>query len=279
MRLQNHPRLAAVLCAAAVLLCAAAPAVFLAATDAAYFGSIETVADPYTAPTPTAEDYYILRQLAARGQTTQPDTPQEEMPQGPKMYIGAAASLSTMQYADSTTADAAETALLSLAESGAVPELWARQAVPSADEPYLIQFYTDYDGREYNLNESYCSVDSLGFVTVRRFAMQNETLFTRYSVTMDSRTGAVIEVWLSLPAEDIDRAHLPDETALRAFAAQAGLESLGDWAAPADSAYGCALYSENGQALVAASTHPYTYGSYTRETSDRWYYSLGLQKM
>ena len=33
-------------------------------------------------------------------------------------------------------------------------------------------------------------------------------------------------------------------------------------AAPADSPYGCALYSTNGGALITASTHPYTYQDY-----------------
>ena len=64
MSLWNHPRLTAALCTVAVLGCAAAPAVFLAAADAASLGRVETVADPYVAPTPTADDYYILRQLA-----------------------------------------------------------------------------------------------------------------------------------------------------------------------------------------------------------------------
>lgn len=59
--LWNHPRLTAALCTVAVLGCAAAPAVFLAAADAASLGRVETVADPYVAPTPTADDYYILR--------------------------------------------------------------------------------------------------------------------------------------------------------------------------------------------------------------------------
>lgn len=52
MSLWNHPRLTAALCTVAVLGCAAAPAVFLAAADAASFGRVETVADPYVAPTP-----------------------------------------------------------------------------------------------------------------------------------------------------------------------------------------------------------------------------------
>ena len=80
MSLWRYPRTAAALCIAAVLACAAAPAAFLAASDAAYFGRVEAVADPYRAPTPTADDYYILRQLAARGQdtTARQTTPQQE---------------------------------------------------------------------------------------------------------------------------------------------------------------------------------------------------------
>ena len=86
------------------------------------------------------------------------------------------------------------------------------------------------------------------------------------------RAGLAQALYMNVP--------LPTETALRSFAAQAGLESLGDWAAPADSPYGCALYSTNGGALITASTHPYTYQDYVGTapvSSDRWYYSLTLQ--
>lgn len=158
---------------------------------------------------------------------------------------------------------------------GVLPGDWAAQQDTAAE----ADSYTDYDGRWYDLSAAFCATDSLGFVTVRRYTLQGDMLLTRSSVTMDSRTGAVVEVWLSLPAGDAEALPLPDETALRAFAAQAGLESLGDWAVPADSAYRCALCSENGQALITASTHPYTYGSYTGAAGDRWYYSLSLQTM
>ena len=226
MSLWNHPRLTAALCTVAVLGCAAAPAVFLAAADAASLGRVETVADPYVAPTPTADDYYILRQLA---------------------------------------------------ETGAVPAAWAAEALDTAETG---ESYTDWDGKYYSLDATYCVTDSLGFVTVRRFGMTDNALFTRYSVTMDSRTGTVVEAWLSMAGNAAENTPLPTETALRSFAAQAGLESLGDWAAPADSPYGCALYSTNGGALITASTHPYTYQNYVGTapvSSDRWYYSLTLQ--
>ena len=118
MSLWNHPRLTAALCTVAVLGCAAAPAVFLAAADAASLGRVETVADPYVAPTPTADDYYILRQLAARSRNAETEREQRpaEVLTAPKMYIGASASLQSMQYADSAAAEAAENALRQLAE-------------------------------------------------------------------------------------------------------------------------------------------------------------------
>lgn len=278
MKLWEHPRLTGALCAAAVLACAAMPAAFLAVTDAAYIGRVVPVADPYTAPTPAADDYYILRQLAARRQDSAelPRAEESAAPGTPKMYIGASASLESMNYADAATADAAEQALQRLADCGVLPGVWAAQQDTAAE----ADSYTDYDGRWYDLSAAFCATDSLGFVTVRRFGMTDNALFTRYSVTMDSRTGTVVEAWLSMAGTDAENTPLPTETALRSFAAQAGLESLGDWAAPADSPYGCALYSTNGGALITASTHPYTYQDYVGTapvSSDRWYYSLTLQ--
>lgn len=194
MSLWNHPRLTAALCTVAVLGCAAAPAVFLAAADAASLGRVETVADPYVAPTPTADDYYILRQLAARSRNAESEREQRpaEVLTAPKMYIGASASLQSMQYADSAAAEAAENALRQLAETGAVPAAWAAEALDTAETG---ESYTDWDGKYYSLDATYCVTDSLGFVTVRRFGMTDNALFTRYSVTMDSRTGTVVEAW------------------------------------------------------------------------------------
>ena len=73
----------------------------------------------------------------------------------------------------------------------------------------------------------------------------------------------------------------PDEAALRAFADQAGLENLGDWAVPQDSPYPNALYSQNGEALITASVNAYDYSGWTDTagivTSPRWFLSLSLQ--
>ena len=115
-------------------------------------------------------------------------------------------------YADSAAAEAAENALRQLAETGAVPAAWAAEALDTAETG---ESYTDWDGKYYSLDATYCVTDSLGFVTVRRYTLQGDMLLTRSSVTMDSRTGAVVEVWLSLPAGDAEALPLPDETALR----------------------------------------------------------------
>ena len=152
MSLWNHPRLTAALCTVAVLGCAAAPAVFLAAADAASLGRVETVADPYVAPTPTADDYYILRQLAARSRNAESEREQRpaEVLTAPKMYIGASASLQSMQYADSAAAEAAENALRQLAETGAVPAAWAAEALDTAEtgESYTDDLEADVQRRE-----------------------------------------------------------------------------------------------------------------------------------
>lgn len=156
-----------------------------------------------------------------------------------------------------------------------MPRFWVEQTVGDTVD---YGSYTDANGQYYNLNSAYCTTDSLGFVTVRKFARENDTLFTRYSITMDGRTGMIVEVWFSLPAADAAETPLPGADALRSFAAQAGLESLGDWAVPESSPYDCALYSANGGALITASTHPYTYTGYTAaDGAERWYYSLALQ--
>lgn len=294
MKLRQHPRIAAALCAVAVLLCAAAPAVFLTLVDRAIIGRSETVADPYTAPTPQGEDYYILRQLAER-QRQQANTYSglsREERKDLSFYVGAQSSLQEMTngYAYQETVSAA---LQNLVDCGAIDRAWAEWAGDWTGN----DSYTDYNGTTYYLNNPYYTTDSLGFVTLKRFAMEQGTLYTAFSMTMDSRTGVVTQLWISAPrageaeaaggeaavlVESADSAPpTPDESALRAFAAQAGLETLGDWAVPENSPYPNALYSQNGEALITASVNAYDYSGWSETqgsiTSPRWFLSLSLQ--
>lgn len=311
MKLWQHPRLAGALCALAVLVCAAAPAVFLAAVDAAALGRTAAVQDPYAAPVPSGDDYYLLRQLQERAaQSPYAYAPPEEaVAQGLTLYIGAQNSIGSMTF-NSLYRDTMNTVLQNLADSGALAPAWAAWGSDWADEGP----YTDYDGTQYWLDMPYYTTDSLGFITLKRFALdETGTLYTACSLTMDSRTGAVTDIWLSAPYDyfgglatqqvaleaaaqaaleaaatgEVDAAGgstappTPDETALHAFAEQAGLAALGDWAVPQDSLYPHALYSQNGAALITASVYPYTTmtgsvsGGETAHT--RWVFSLTLQ--
>lgn len=298
MKLRQHPKLAGLLCALAVLACAAAPAVFLAAMDAASLGRSEQVTDPYTAPTPKGEDYYILRQLAERRHQQEivytTDLQKEE--RDLSLYVGAQNNLEQMTngYTYRETVDAA---LQSLVDCGTIAPEWAAWA----GDWSTTDTYTLYEsGTVYPLNNPYYTTDSLGFVTLKRFAMEQGALYTAFSMTMDSRTGVVTQLWISAPraaeaeASGTETAVLvsgsgetetappaPDEAGLRAFAAQAGLETLGDWAVPQDSPYPNALYSHNGEALITASVSAYQYTGWSDTwgtiKSPRWFLSLSLQ--
>ena len=265
MKLWKKPRLAAALCA--VVVCAAAPAVFLSVVDAASLGHSQAVADPYTAPTPTADDYYLLRQLSAR-----------QLTRKPLIYYNNQANDLTDMTNGWDYVDTVNTALQSLADAGAISQAWADYAADwySTEETTL----TTYDERQYSLTVPYYSVDSLGLVTFKRFAVQNGVPTTLMALKMDSRTGQVYS--FSTPADSAaahDPESLPKEAALRAFADQAGLTSLGDWTWREDLTYPRAIYSLNGQALVAAASGAYTvndYFTYSGATSDRWYVSIEL---
>lgn len=282
MKLWTKPRLAVGLCAAAVCLCAAAPAVFLTAVDAASLGRSQAVADPYTAPTPTADDYYLLRQLSARQltqnkYTARPgDTGTERKP---LVYYNAGTNDMTDMTNGWDYVDTVNTALQSLADAGAIPQAWADYAADwNNTEQANIRAYES----DYSMTVPYYNIDSLGLVTFKRFAVQEGVPVTLLTLKMDSRTGQVYSFWLSVPADSAaakDPDSLPDEAALRGFADQAGLSSLGDWTLRQDLTYPRAIYSENGQALVAAATGSYTASdlfTYSGATADRWYVSIDL---
>lgn len=280
MSLWQHPRWMAGLCTAAVLVCAAAPAVFLTAVDAAALDHSAAVADAYQAPTPQGSDYYILRQLTARQQQQSSmvevnPTEDRKTPSALKMYIGAQNGLESMMngYQYKETVDAA---FQTLTDCGAIAPEWAAWATDWQENGY----FENYTGQAYDLSMPYYATDSLGFVTLKRFALEQGALYTVFSLTMDSRTGVVTQVWVSAPRQGESTPAAPDEAGLRAFADQAGLENLGDWAVPEQTPYAHALYSANGEALITATVSPYEYSGWNDGntiTSDRWFLSLSLQ--
>ena len=264
------------LCALAVAVCAAAPAVFLRGMDALYLARPQTVTDPYTAPTPKAEDYYILRQLqaqqAARETTRRQESTEQPNTGSPKVYISAATDLHSMEANYDYRTTAAEL-LQSLADNGTLPQPWVDAALDWNDTE--TNTYDDY-GDYYWLDTVYYSYDSVGVVTFRRYGMYGGELRTVFAITVDSRTGQVLAVWLSAPAGTV----LPtlDESNLRAFVAQAGLTSLGDWILRDDLNYTNALYSCNGEVIAAVDCKTYVGNApdVLYDAGTRPYLSLGL---
>lgn len=282
---RNAKRLT-VLCALAVACSAAAPAAVLAAADARTMNTVRRSVQPFTASVPCADDYYILRQLTLRseGRNEQP----RELPDLPNadrgLFIGASTSLTTMTAGYESIYEKARAALEHLADSGVLPAPWLDAMV--TPEQQTNMFY-DYDagGAEYWLGYPYYSVDTLGFVTITMFTLRGQQARTAWTLTLDSRTGQVVSLWLSAEAplgevewtdgeqavlEHADPLPTPDKDALLAWANELGLETLGDWTEPGGS-YTNALYSPNGRALLTAACHPYT-----ADGGTYWYLSMAV---
>ena len=280
---RNAKRLT-VLCALAVACSAAAPAAVLAAADARTMNTVRRSVQPFTASVPCADDYYILRQLTLRseGRNEQP----RELPDLPNadrgLFIGASTSLSTMTAGYESIYEKARAALEHLADSGVLPAPWLDAMV--TPEQQAGMFY-DAGGAEYWLGYPYYSVDTLGFVTITMFTLRGQQARTAWTLTLDSRTGQVVSLWLSAEApfgevewtdgeqavlEHADPLPTPDKDALLAWANELGLETLGDWTEPGGS-YSNALYSPNGRALLTAASHPYT-----ADGGTYWYLSMAV---
>lgn len=276
MKPKRTARAAFVLCALAVTVCAAAPAVFLQGMDALYLAHPQTVADPYTAPAPKAEDYYILRQLqaqqAARETTRRQESAEQPNTGSPKVYISAATDLYSMETNYDYRTTVAEL-LQGLADNGTLPQAWVNAALDWNDTE--TNSYDDY-GSYYWLDTVYYSYDSVGIITFRRYGVYGGELRTVFAVTVDSRTGQVLAVWISAPAGSSPPTLNEDN--LRAFVAQAGLTSLGDWTLRDDLNYTNALYSCNGQALAAVDCKTYAENppDVLYDAGTRPYLSLGL---
>ncbi len=280
---RNARRLTA-LCALAVACSAAAPAAVLAAADARTMNTVRRSVQPFTASVPCADDYYILRQLTLRneGRNEQP----QELPELPNadrgLFIGASTSLTTMTAGYVSIYEKARAALEHLADSGVLPAPWLDTMV--TPEQQAGMFY-DAGGAEYWLSYPYYSVDTLGFVTITMFTLRGQQARTAWTLTLDSRTGQVVSLWLSAEApfgevewtdgeqavpERADPLPAPEKDALLAWANELGLETLGDWTEPGGS-YANALYSPNGRALLTAACHPYT-----ADGGTYWYLSMAV---
>lgn len=241
------------LCAMAVLACAGVLAVVFRLTDADRLGSTGT--QQPAAPTQADDgDFYLLRQLCVRGGSY--IRPQDEG----SLYVPGTDIVDEMPC-DATLNKEAIRCFDTLVEQGILADGWRQAALQNWEEGYGVE----YNNKFYDTASTYYTSDSLGFLELLRLEANGDAteLHNRFALTVDSRTGAIISVWI-LSEQPYA---LPDAQALAAFAAQAGLADLGDWAPSEDPRYPNALYSTRGQALVNAAVHPYTDNAGTP-----WYY-------
>ena len=133
---------------------------------------------PLRCPDAHGDDYYILRQLAARSRNAESereqrprrgsDSPEDVHRCVRQPAIHAVCGFRRRRGRRERPAPAGET--------GAVPAAWAAEALDTAETG---ESYTDWTGKYYSLDATYCVTDSPGFVTVRRFGMTDKCTFTR----------------------------------------------------------------------------------------------------
>lgn len=217
---------------------------------------------PYTAARPAGDDYYLIRQLVKRDADHSGQTLQK-----PDYYVGAQHNITDMSISYEMREESLQI-LQNLADEGVLPQPWVDAAGDWAED----RFYADYFGNTYWLNAPYYSFDSLGFLTLTRFAMKDDgQLYTAFSLTVDSRTGSPVTVWISAPEEY----EAPTADALRAWVRLVGLDTLGDWEVPANTPYQNALYSAQGELLATCAVHT-TQVFYDQPDFRRGYISLAL---
>lgn len=148
-----------------------------------------------------------------------------------------------------------------LASAGVLPEDWAA-------------YFTDQIGLS-----TYRSEDSLGFVNYISYGRRDENLgYYIIGITVEGQTGMVTGLWGT--AEDGAGLSEPNaQTVLAAYKKYLGMDTLSDWAAPADTKYAQnGLYSASAGLLLVCQSGAYvTSPDYTFEMDgeqQRKYFSL-----
>ena len=200
------------------------------------------------------------------------------------MYIQAQNGLEEMTPAYDQR-EVVESALQNLAAGGVLAARWVDWATDWGDgtEDTAPAVYESYNGY-YDLTMPYYATDQPGVCHPQTFCAGRRRAV--YGVQHDDgqpHRGCNAAVDLG-PRKGTRPRRPPDADALRAIAAQAGLEALGDWAVPENCPYPNALYSRNGEALIAAAVAPYRFNGWSSVSaagnavsSDRWALNLTLQ--
>ncbi|MEG2930432.1 MAG: hypothetical protein RR825_01475, partial [Ruthenibacterium sp.] len=165
----------------AVVLFALLPFAMFAVTDAALLQKPRESSTAYTSITPQRDSFYLIRLLYSRavnaGAQQQWDSTEKA-----NFYLAAQTMRSEMRQ-DGTLCDYAFATLGALQKAGVVPADWASAVTQSIGD---------------NTTDFYVSTDTLGFITISYFESKDgDNAAMPYSVTIESKTGAVTAVWLS----------------------------------------------------------------------------------
>ncbi|MEG0769865.1 MAG: hypothetical protein RSG59_08060 [Ruthenibacterium sp.] len=258
---KNKRKVALLLCGFAAAFLALLPFAMFAVTDAALLQKPRESSTVYTSITPQRDSFYLIRLLYSRavnaGAQQQWDSTEKA-----NFYLAAQTMRSEMRQ-DGTLCDYAFATLDALQRAGVVPSDWASAITQSIGG---------------NTTDFYVSTDTLGFITISYFESKDgDNAAMPYSVTIESKTGAVTAVWLS---SNKQYSAAKPETALPALVKMAGLSSLNDWRAPKNTDYAqSGLFSASGGLLATCVTGEY--GGYDSKgtLSPRYYYNIILSPM
>lgn len=249
------------LCACAVLVAALAllPLGVFAISDRALMGT-PRAGISYTPIVQTGNDFYLIRQMVARAGNS--DVLPGLQVDKPDFYLAAQTARASMQPA-ANRREYIVNLLKKLSEEGVIPQQWLEAVMGQigADEGF------------------YMSSDTLGFVTFSYFPTSEREPYSVFSMTIESKTGAPVQIWLTANEEPMPQ---PSDVTgyLEAFVRCVGLTALGDWSAPQGTEYAqSGLYSKRGAALATCVQNTYSRALESGARHEMWYYNVQLSPL
>lgn len=234
-----NPRAAGLAAAAAALGLALVPLGWFAVSDAALLDRPAAMTTPYTSPSVSGDDYYLIRQLRAQLEGVAASEGLREYEVG-QMYYAPSGELPDSMNTGWSMNEYLARCVQDLAAAGVLDEHWAGVAGGILEQ-------------SANQYACYYSSDSLGFTRISIFLQQDDTI-PDLSVVIESKTSLPVSIWVRspspAPAADIG-------ACLQAWVRYNNLDGLGDWAPPQGTAFAeSGLYSARGGVLMTGGSGP-----------------------
>lgn len=224
----------AVGCAAVIVLGALAPVAMFALTDTALFSSREQTGGGYQSLTPQGSDYYLVRMLHERRDACYTSSLSQDNGQG-GFYYQTYDSTGSLPM-DYTLAPKVEQVFDEYVSLGILDSIW------------LDGFYQDLAADNAVLDYSLSgSSDTLGFLSI---ACDREGAGRRLGITMEARTGKVVELYLHTSQPGLTGFGDAGDM-LQRWIDLNDLRDLGDWTVPTGTCWeDFGLYSARGELMA-----------------------------